>query len=143
MGAKTKKDGLIFRFFNEANAGNHDFVNALTDEEVKGLSPYLLLMWFSGAERNQHSHTFLTNWYCNDKVFGLYNHPRLLLHLFVAANGDLGNTRYTYRKALSTNDRAKVLMVAEYYKVGYDVAKQYLELLDDKDLKEIEEIIKP
>lgn len=140
---KKKNTGLLFNFLNEANKGNHDFVNDLKEEEVKELSPFLLLMWFSGADRNQHLHTFLTNLYCNDKVFTLSRHPRLLLHLFVAANSGMGNPRYSFRKATNKNDSATVLMVAEYYKVGYDVAKQYLSLLTKEDLKEIEETINP
>lgn len=133
--------GLIFRFFDAANKGDFDFVDSLDVGDMKSLSPFVLLMWFGGAETDTHMHTILTDIYCNDKVFVLHRHPKLLLQLFIAANCDIGNTRYKFRKAVSSEESKVIRQIADYYRIGYDTAKQYKDILSKEDIDEIQEIM--
>ena len=130
----------LFGFFKEANNGNFAYIDELSDEEVKSLSPFVLTMWANGAQSNTAAHVILTDLYMNDKVFSLSKHPRLLLKLFIEANSGMGNTRYKFVKSVSSRESADTKMIANHFNVGYDVAKGYRELMTDEDLKTMKEI---
>ncbi len=130
----------LFKFFDEMNKGNFSYVDSLSDDEVKSLSPFVLLMWMHGAQQNKVLHTLLTDWYCNVRVFSLSKHPRLLLKLFVAANGDIDSTRYKFKKSTGNEATKNAKAVAGYYQCSLSEAKDYLRILTKEDVKEIVEI---
>lgn len=129
----------IFRFLEKMNEGDFRFIDNMSDEEVKSIAPFVLLMWANGAKSNKEYHVVLTDNLCNTKVFQLHNHPRLLLKLFFAANGGIDNTRYSFVKTVSKEESATIKIVAEYYKIGYDSAKDYMRLLTKEDIDRIKE----
>lgn len=138
--ATTERKGDIFKLFEAINRGDYDYIDALTDEEVKAFSPVVLLMWMHGATSNPETHVTYTNEYVNPFVFSLQKHPRLLLKLFVAANSGMGNTRYKFVKSTTKNDSLIYRHIAKHYECGYDQAKEIKELLSDDDIKELTEI---
>lgn len=129
----------LFRFFDKANRGDFQYVDeVMTDEDIKKISPYVLTMW--NAVDNPHIHTILTDRYLNEVVFSLSKHPKLLLKLFIEANGEIDNTKYQFKKSVSKNESSIIRLIAKHYSVGYDEAKDYHKILDEKSIKEIKEI---
>lgn len=134
------KNGDLFNFFNAMNKGDFNFVNKMDDDEVKTLSPFVLLMWVNGATQNQPIHIIATEALCASTVFSLAAHPRLLLKLFIAANCDVGNTRYKFKKSVMKKQSKNIELVARHYECGYTEATQYLKLLSPDDIKELQEM---
>jgi len=135
----SSKDYDLFEFFNRMNAGDFDYVDEMSDDEVKKLSPYVLLMWVRGAKSaaTRHIHVILTTLYCADKVYALAKHPRLLLKLFIAANCGIDKTRYGFMKQNKVNDKT-LDKIMQFYDVTLNEAEQYRRLLSEEDLKELE-----
>jgi hypothetical protein len=127
----------LFSFLRKANTGDFAQVDAMTDEEVKKVSPYLLLSWGMGADENTSVHSIMTDMYMNDKVFSLHKHPRLLLKLFVSANCDIDNTRYSFVKGGSSSQNKETKSIAHYYQCSLREARDYARILTDEDKKEI------
>lgn len=125
----------LFKFFGKANNGDMRYVDKMTDEEVKGIAPFVLLGWGMGAETNEGIHAIMTNEYMNDKVFSLGKNPRLLLKLFVAANCDIDNTKYRYIKSKTANKTKEAEAIARYYQCGLREAKDYAKILGEDDIK--------
>lgn len=131
------KKGDLFRFFEAINQEDYGYVDSLTDEEIKAMSPYVIQMWMHGASSNTELRVIYNNDYLNDKIFSLQKHPRLLLKLFIAANSGLGYTRFGFVKSVSSAESVIIRQIAQHYACGYDQAKEIKELLSDEDLKEI------
>ena len=130
----------LFSYLRNVNDGNYKHIDNMTDDELKKISPYVLTMWGNGAVDNNEIHTIVTNAYYNDKVFSLSKHPKLLLKLFMAANTDIDNTRYQFRKATGSSEMKKYKAIGDYYNVSLDVAKQYATILEESDIKDIVEL---
>lgn len=128
----------LFKFFNEMNRGNFSYIDKMDDDEVKELSPFVMLMWAHGAKDNEMVHTLLTDLYCNPYVFSLSKHPRLLLKLFVAANGEIDNTRYKFKKAKQQRGSSKeVKAIASFYGCSLKDADEYASILSKAEIKDI------
>ena len=124
------------------NAGDYDFFNRMTDEEVKSLPPYVLALWLRGANQNRPVHTLLTEIHLNEKLFTLSKHPRLLYMLAVHANSGLDNTRYSFipdKKEISTK---RTNLIRFDLECSEEVAELYAGLLTEEDYKELEEQMK-
>lgn len=130
----------IFRLFRAINEGDYGYIDELSDEDVKGLPVYMILMWMHGAQSNTSTHVMMTAEHVNPMVFSLYRHPRLLLKLLVAANGGIGNTRYKFVKSTTSNESAVIGYIAKHYQCGYEEAIEIKDLLSEQDLKELKEI---
>jgi len=118
------------------NAGDLDYVDQMSDEEVKKMSPYVLLMWGATDQASRPIHTLSTAHAVADKVFSLSKHPRLLLKLFVAANGGISKTRYAFRKQKKTSE-PNVDMIAKFYQVTPTDAVEYMEILTEEEINQI------
>lgn len=133
----------LFKLFDAINDEDFSFVDKMTDEEVKEIAPFVLLGWMHGAEENTAIHSIMTDLYCNQYVFSLAKHPRLLLKSFVYANGDIDNTRYKFKKPNQSKTQSKeVKYVASYYGCSLKDAEDYVSILSEQDIKEISSIMK-
>lgn len=130
----------LFGFLKNVNKCDFSSVDKFSDEEIKSLSTFVLMMWAHGAQSNTMVHNILTDRLVNPFVFSLSKHPRLLLKLFIEANGGIGNTRYKFVKSVSSEKSSEIKMVANHYRVGYETAKQYHALLSKEDITELKEI---
>lgn len=131
----------IFDFFKHMNNEDYDYVDQLSDEEVKGLSAYVLMMWVLGASKNKEARIILTNEQVNQYVFSLANHPRLLLKLLVSSNG-LGPSHYKFTKVDGSSGTSDVQVVSKHYNVTEKDAKDYLKILPKKDVDELKKFYK-
>lgn len=132
----SKNNADLFEFFNKMNQGNIDFVDQMSDDDVKKISPYVLLMWHPVDKAAKPIHTLSVAHVVTDKVFSLSKHPRLLLKLFIAANGGISKTRYEFKK-LKKAECPKVEMIAKFYNVSLSNAIEYSEILTDDEIGEI------
>lgn len=133
----------LFKLFDAINEEKFSFVDKMTDEEVKEISPFVLLGWMHGAEENTNIHSIMTDTYCNPYVFSLAKHPRLLLKTFVFANGDIDYTRYSFVKPTNKGSSDKTAKnVALYYGCSLKDAGDYVTLLSEENIKHINEIMK-
>lgn len=128
----------LFAFFDAMNIGDFQFVTNMTDEEVKKISPFVLLMW--QATSDTETHVVMTNNFCNEHVFGLAKHPRLLLKMFIASNQGLGDSRYKFKKSVSSEQSASIKLITKYYNITYNHARDYLPMLGKDDIKELKDI---
>lgn len=131
----------LFTFFKKANAGDFGYVDSMTDDEVKAISPYVLLGWSMGASTNNAIHVIMTDSVMNDKVFGMSKHPRLMLKAFIAANCGIDNARYKYVKSGGSKANKETQTIAKYYQCSLREARDYARILTDDDKKQIVAII--
>lgn len=136
--AKHKAD--LFAFLEHMCDGDYAYIDRMTDEDVKSLSPYVLTMWANGATKMTPERVVLTDLFCNSMVFRLADHPRLLLKLFVAANEGMGSSRFKFKKTTSISQSKLIRRVADYYKCGAIEAKDTLTTLTEDDIVELNEI---
>lgn len=132
------KKGDLFGFLNAVERGDFSYVDNMEEEEVKSISPYVTLMW--EGQSNWEIRTLVTNTFCNDMVFSLAKHPRLLLKLFVASGSGLGSTKWAFCKSVTKQESKILKLIATHYNCGYHEAKDIVRLLSDKDIKELKEI---
>lgn len=125
----------LFAFFSKANAGDYQYVDRMSEEEVKAISPFVLTMWGNNAKKNTEMHAIMTDTYMNDKVFPLAKHPRLLLKLFIAANSGIDDTRYAFLKAGASKSSKAVESIADFYNCTLTEARDYAKILTDDDKK--------
>ena len=105
----------IFRTLKEISNANLDFIESLSEEDLKGFSPVVVQQWLAGADEHREYHTLFTADICNPYVFTLGKHPKLLYKLFCVANG-FGDGRYTYIKKQSNKTKTEtVKLLCEYY----------------------------
>lgn len=132
----------LFRFFKAATDGDMTYVDGMSDDEVKGISPYVLLGWGMGATNENEIRTITTNVYMNDKVFGLSKHPRLLLKLFVAAQSDIGYTKFKYVKSGGRSTSKEINAICKQYNCTVREAEDYSRILSDDDKSRLVEVWK-
>ena len=131
---------VLFTFLKKANDGDLDYVDTLTDEEMKTISPFILNGWVIGASSDNAARTILTDQFLNSKTFSLYKHPRLLLKLFVSANAGFGNCRFAYKKPRSKSGVKKSEVDAIMWAAGCTnkEAVAYMRILSPEAIKHYE-----
>lgn len=130
----------LFGFFNRMNAGDFESVDKLEEDDLKAISPYVMLMWCHGAQSNTAEHVILTDTYCNEYVFSLQKHPKLLLKCFVHANSGMGNTRYKFTKSVSKEETVLNRIIARHYECSLSQAKEIRGMITDNDVTMLKEI---
>lgn len=132
--SKYKVD--LFEALNKINIGDIDWFDNLTEEEVKSLSPYIMLLWIKGAQKNNLAHIIMTNEYSNPFIFNLdKNHRKLLYKLLCYSNNFNDKTRYNFRK--SDKKQININAISWYYQENREKSKEIFHLLSEKDMSEI------
>lgn len=133
MSGKNKVN--IFDALNRLTAGDFEWFLSLDDEQVKGLPPYVLMLWVQGAQENTEYHTILTNLYVNSFVFGLGKHPRLSYLLLCVAN-NLGRTRFDWLVKKAKKPKA-IDIIMRYYCYSEPEARQVVRFFDDEGIRQM------
>jgi hypothetical protein len=132
------KKGDLFGFLNAIERGDFSHVDGMSDEDIKAISPFVLLMW--EGKSNNIARVITTNEFCNDVVFSLSKHPKLLLKLFIASGNDMGGTKWEFVKSTTTQESTIYKMIANHYQCGYNEAKDIKRLLSKDDINELKEM---
>lgn len=127
----------LFEFFNRMNAGDLQYVDNMSDEEVKKLSPYVLLMWNASDKAARPIHTLSVAHAVADKVFTLSKHPRLLLKLFISANCNISKTRYVFNKQAKAPAAPEDICISKFYNVTLSDALEYKNCLNKTEIEQI------
>lgn len=126
----TKKPNPVFDALDAIDFKNYKFF------EAADVSPYVLMLWCRGINDGTRDYrSLLLNLNVNTFVFHLQRHPQLLYKL-LCTTGGFGKTFYRFIKRDS--DKA-IKMVAEYFQVSYGDAQDYIPLLSEDQLKDIEQ----
>lgn len=130
----------LFQFLDAVDAGNFDFVDNLSDDEVKEIQPYVALGWLHGSKVGRVEHVLLTDTYVNLNMFNLGRHPRLILQTMIASNCGLtngGSRNYSYVRSNGAKKTKEILAVAKFYDVTASEAEAYVRILGPDEVKEI------
>lgn len=127
----------IFKLLKHIDNGDYDFVDTLSDDELKAFTPYVVQTWLYGSYDNKELRTVLLNELCNSLTFSLQKHPKLLYKLFCNASG-FGETNHYFPKAISkTKKPLTVKLLKSHYVIGDNEANDMLSLYDSDGIKEL------
>ena len=123
----------IFKALNKMNHQDYWWFLNLDEEEVKSLSPYVLMLWSKGAKENRPYHIIFTNQFVNPFVFHFNDHPKLLYCLLCVANGGIDQTKYEFKKPQKAEKQQYVnTLIQEGY--GSHEARDLVELIPEDEL---------
>lgn len=127
----------LFDALKHMTTPNPAFFAGLTDDQVKSLSPFVLMLWARGAESSHDYHNLLTNEYVNPHAFSLSKHPRLLYKLLCIANGGYGQTRYSFGSKRKSGGSTAIKTIMAYYDYSPEKARQVLSLFSEDDVEQM------
>ncbi|MCK5019464.1 MAG: hypothetical protein KAS32_20565 [Candidatus Peribacteraceae bacterium] len=133
--SKYKVD--IHKVLRNISKGDMSFIDNMSDNDVKSVSPIVLQMWILGANSNVEGRAVLTDLYVNSYAFSLSNHPRLLLKLLCVANNFGEIPRFGFVKQGKSDSNYMVNLVQQYYNLSTEHAEEDLRVLTEKDLRQI------
>lgn len=127
----------IFKVLNKISHNDYDFVDHLSEDELKSISPYVLQMWIKGADNNLDARMVLTNEVVNPYVFSLGDHKKLLYKLLCVSNGFGIDTRYYFKKKSKPQLNKTSALISKYYECTIKEALDCVNvnLLDKNDIK--------
>lgn len=127
----------IFKVLSRIDNSDFNFIDKLTEDELKSFAPFVVQNWLYGSYDNKEIRTVLLNELTNNFVFSLQQHPKLLYKLFCVSSG-FGETRHFYPKAIvkeSKSNSVKLLM--EHYTINKREAMDMLPLYNEESIREV------
>lgn len=130
----------VFHYMKQVENGNYQFFLDLTDEGVKAVQPFQLLMWAQGSSLNRDVIVAMSD-EINQKFFKFHQHPKLQYLLLVSALSDIPQGRLKFRKPkMGTGGTKQIKAVSEYFFVPFETASKYIDLMDEEDVTTITEL---
>ena len=138
MTSKVKKFDIQY-VLKRFQHGDYEFVNNLSDDDLKELNPFVMLMWAAEPMDNIEAQKIVLDDFIGDKFFELYKHPKLQMMLMIAAvSGFSGGYRFMRPSKKSEHDKTVELVMREF-SCDRNAATEYLEFLTEDDLAELKE----
>jgi hypothetical protein len=129
----------IFKVLSKIDNGDVNFIDTLSEEELKSFTPFVVQNWLYGSTDDTEIRTVLLNELTNRFVFSLQKHPKLLYKLFCTASG-FGETRHYYPKAATTKRPLGTLkLLMAHYGSNERDAIDMLKFYNKEDIKELAE----
>lgn len=144
----AKKDNSLMRIFlNRMRSGDIDYVDALTDDQLKDINPFVLTMHINGAVSYHDNGAdamvlkLLLVDIMSGKIFDLQTrHRRLLLKTMVAIHQGLKIDDYNFIKpSLKQTEDKEIQAICSIYGCNPRHAKQYYNLVPKDALEEVME----
>ena len=129
----SKHEFNIFDVIGKLRKQDIDFFLELSDEQLKSIAPYVLMLWLSDSN-NKFQIDFLND-FVNKYVYSI-NDKRLLLLLLIASIVDT-KTRYRWTRKKAHTQNKLINLVVESYNVNKDTAKQYLTILTEEQIEQL------
>ena len=130
----------IFKVLEHITNGDYEWIETLSDGELKEVQPYVLQMWLKGANNNLDARLQMMNVTSNPYLFSLGNHKKLLYKLLCVANGFGISTRCTFKKSAKKTEPNRCLrLLSDTYDFGIMEARAALDVLSEEQLIEIAE----
>lgn len=113
---------------------NND-LKSIRDDILLGIQPYVMMRWLYGVYDS--SQILNLNNIVNVMLSSNYKHPLLSFYLMSAIISD---KKCKWIKPLKKNssNKKELLLISRYYNCSLSRAKDYLKLLSDIDIEEIE-----
>ena len=113
------------------------YFNALSDDQKKSLSPYVLMLWMNGCKSPLQ--VLLLNGIVNELIFNLPSGHNELLYklLLVASDGKKKKYNWMKRKSSSKKYATCVGLLRRKYNCSTRIALEYVKRLDYDDMAEI------
>lgn len=128
----------LFGLLGKLSKQDAKYYSTLSDEEIKEISPFVIMRWLTGA--NDIQQIFLLNELVNPFVFSLPNkqnkHTELLLDLMtLCCSGKAHRYRYVKTKTKKTTSTPKTLdVVKEFFQYSSKDAISALKLISNDDV---------
>lgn len=111
-----------------------DLKKPISEEEINSVSPYLFCRWLSG---NQFT-IFASN-----ELNKYYNEIPFLNQFMMIRKTFGGKIKFIpFPKTLKDEESNEIKCLEKYFKISYNKAKEYLELIDKEELRRIQELYK-
>lgn len=124
----------IFKILERISVKDKEFVNSLTEEDLKSLQPLVLMRWMSGTTDIRQ--IYFLNELANPMIFSLGRHKKLLLDiLMISSSGK--NKRYVWNKAKNNKKTSMphtIEVIKKYFGYSTLQSKEALQLLKDEDI---------
>jgi len=124
----------IFEILNNINSNNIEYIDKLEDGELSDFKPFLVQQWLKGATSNKDYHLLLTNEFCNEYIFSLSKHPKLLYKLFCVANGFDENTYYKFRKRTINKKPLSNTIISAIYSYSTEHANDVVNIFSKNEM---------
>ena len=124
----------LFNFLNNLSRKNEKFYKTLSDEEIKEISPLIIMRWMSGT--NDARQVYFLNELVNPFVFSLGKHKELLVDLMTLC-GSGRECRYKFNKVKSkkTSKTPKTVeVVKEFFDYNTTDAIEVLPMISNDDI---------
>ena len=111
-----------------------DLKKPISEEEINSVSPYLFCRWLSGNQYTILASNELNKYY-NEIPF---------LNQFMMIRKTFGNKIkfIPFPKTLKDEESNEIKCLEKYFKISYNKAKEYLELISEEELRRIVEMYK-
>lgn len=124
----------IFTVLGNITKGNVDYIDSLSDEEVKAFQAYVVQLWLKGANNYHAERMVLMNEVSNPYVFSLGRHPKLIYKLFCVAHGFNDGARFTFNRKRGKTANRSLSVVMNAYDYTQQKAQEALSILTNDDL---------
>ncbi len=124
----------LFNFLSNMSLKNEKFYSTLSDEEIKEISPLILMRWLSGT--NDPYQIYMLNELLNPFVFSLGKHKELLVNLMALSTSGR-NQKYQFKKAKSkknTKMPKSVDVIKQYFKYNTLDAIESIPLISTENI---------
>ena len=124
----------LFNFLNNMSRKNEKFYGTLSEEEIKEISPLILMRWLSGT--NNPYQIYMLNELLNPFVFTLGKHKELLVDLMTLSTTGISQ-RYQFKKAKSkktTKMPKTAAVIKEYFNYSTLDAVESIPLISNEDI---------
>ncbi len=132
MATERKLD--IFQVLNHINTKDREYYKTLTDDELKGFLPFVVMRWLTGTSSSRQ--VYFVNTLVNQFIFNLPEHKELLYYLMtVCTSGKM--QRYNWIKGPSQKNKKLpnvTGVVRDYFKYSSTHAREALPLLSREDI---------
>lgn len=145
--SKPKKDNALQNIFLERmRVGDVEYLDSLTDEQLKEIQPYVMLMWINGAYGDSTDVATLLIRVANftsGKIFSLGQHRRLLLRLLISLHDGLNIRGYRFIKPNIGKkvESLEIQAVCSIFNCSPRHAKQMYNLVPKDVLEEVVEYL--
>lgn len=133
-----RQDFNLFEALAALDKKDYDYLDKLTDEQVKKFSPYMMLHWMSAVKANggiQGYYVRSVDYYANTHFFSVQHHPKLQWQMLCASSPSLGKQFHQWIPHLSS----KVSTLKEVPKAK-DIKEYYSKIYPDVDNGTLTEI---
>lgn len=127
----------IFELLKRIDDFDVDYIDGLTEEEKRSISPFVLMNWMSGCKSPPQ--IMQVNSFMNSAVFNMpsQQHVDLFLKLALIASDGKRKKYFWPKKGNTKKYSTSVNVIKNYYHCSTKVALEYLPLLDSAGIVEM------